>query len=214
MSTPSFSPPASPHAAEASHASTGSGADEDYSLRSGEPSFAQDDDDAIADLSLSSYGSPSADSLADASHGEVEARALEFLASSPPTSDSAALASAFDALDDLPRTVPTLPADQLDGHSKAVDFLRKKLDDAERDDWMFSTPSAFSPPPVLGLRGSGERDDDSEAMGDALPWADRAFNLERYTAGGVAVDTAWSAEGPFVDHEPPRFGEGDWGMGT
>ncbi|BGP14201.1 hypothetical protein JCM10213_001412 [Rhodosporidiobolus nylandii] len=199
-----YSPPEPSHGrADASF--NQSDGEEDYSFQSEAPSATYDPD---ADASLAStspgggVGGEDDDSLANASFSEVEARALEFLASSPPASstDAPSLSAGFDLLTSLrlPRKVPTLPAEQLEAQTRAVEFLRKRLEDAERDDWMYGTPAGFG---GGGGGGAGER---REAEGEGeVGWADQAFNVARYQ-----VEEDWAQE------DPVRFGEGVEGWGS
>ncbi|GAA5843205.1 hypothetical protein JCM11251_001681 [Rhodosporidiobolus azoricus] len=191
MSTPSFSPSVSPNPQDSWYGP----AEEDVSIQSGDPSVARDQH--TDGLSHSSPSCRSPDSLADASYSEVEARALDFLASSPPSTEPSALPAAFDALDDLPRKLPTLPADQLEGHLKAVEFLRRRLDDAEGDDWMYRTPAVFDAPATVEAKGSSTRSEaEDEMLGEPLTWTDRAFNLERYGVADSSAEVAWLVEDP------------------
>ncbi|GAA5954509.1 hypothetical protein JCM21900_005972 [Sporobolomyces salmonicolor] len=188
--------------------------------------------DSVEDLdpSLSGVSSPGArstsvDSLANASWSEVEARALEFLASSPPTAEQELkhTGGGLDAFD-LPRKVPSLPSEQLEAQRKALDFLRKKLDDADKDDWRYPTPAVFGPPKPLGLRTAtggmvgperGREHEEGinwdEGTRDGSNWMDRAFNLERYQVDGLSQpmdDLALARDEPIEeDFGASRFGD-------
>ncbi|GAA6000170.1 hypothetical protein JCM10207_007888 [Rhodosporidiobolus poonsookiae] len=199
-SEPNFSPSAS---FGQSYAGTH---DEDYSFQSDEPSQAYPVEEAEGDVSLSSATSDhSVDSLANASFSEVEARALEFLGSSPPSDAPVSLAAGnLDFLASFPRKLPSSPTEQDAGRAKAVEFLRSKLDEAERDDWRYPAPPVFGPPPPLGLRQSS--DEQLEPGGTAASTADQAFNLERHNVDGlVAVD---EAEIGWVQEDPMAYGSG------
>lgn len=152
----------------------------------------------------SSTTSSAVDSLAGAPHADIEARALEFLSASPP-------ATAPDAgfgWKDMPLRVRgqgPVPAEGGDAHeaqARAVDFLRKMLDEAERDEWMHDTPGVFaSPRGVGGTGGDGSRlarradegfeaVDGLDAVAQTTSWQDRAFNVERWHVDGLPVSGA------------------------
>ncbi|GAA5982010.1 hypothetical protein JCM5350_000612 [Sporobolomyces pararoseus] len=179
-----------------------------------------------------------ADSLAGQPYNEVERVALEFI-SNPPLSHQQQLQQLGGGLDpfDLPRP-PTgsLTKEELkDLESKAMEFLKKKLQDAEQDDWMYPTPQVFGPPKPLGLRnapgigGSGNAGgairgrefeegvgwDDKDANGS--DWIDRAFNLERYQVEGLSgtmneLDLGIAASRTTNFEEPPAVE--DWQGGA
>lgn len=213
------SPPRHPHHPDASFATAPDDTNdqddlpEDYSFNSEAPSVPYDAEDVEADLtqlSASSPGSRSVDSLADADYEQVELRALEFLAahSSPPLSDDAPL-PAFDNLANFPTKLPNHAGEQATAHAKAIQFLRQKLDETDADDWRYTTPAVFGPPPALGLRSEREGGvaGDEEAGAGDQPWVDSAFNLERHQVEGIPDQEVWLHEDPMVDHRAARFGD-------
>lgn len=132
----------------------------------------------------SSHDSTNADSLLDATSEEVEARALELLATSTPDGgDNASMGShtapTLDPLDDLPRDSRRLwrTGELKQEHDSAVAFLRQCVERAEDNDWMYTTPSVFAPPRMLDPRAGAGADGGVEA---AAEWMDRAFNLDAY----------------------------------
>ncbi|GAA5982365.1 hypothetical protein JCM11641_006958 [Rhodosporidiobolus odoratus] len=149
----------------------------------------------------SSPSSRSVDSLANATFSEVEARALEFLASSPPSDTNAV---SFEGLANLPRKIPTLPTERSEAQAQAVEFLRTRLEVADRDDWIYPTPPAFLSPTA---RNTQDEQDCQPEMG----WTDRAFNLDRYQEGATPD---WHQEDSFVEISN-RFGDAEgtpgWG---
>ncbi|GAA5946662.1 hypothetical protein JCM3765_000336 [Sporobolomyces pararoseus] len=148
-----------------------------------------------------------ADSLAGQPYNEVERVALEFI-SNPPLSHQQQLQQLGGGLDpfDLPRPpTSSLTKEELkELEAKAMEFLKRKLQDADQDDWMYPSPQVFGPPKPLGLRnapgmgGSGTAGgsirgrefeegvgwDDKD--GNGSDWIDRAFNLERYQVEGLS----------------------------
>ncbi|GAA6042707.1 hypothetical protein JCM8097_003758 [Rhodosporidiobolus ruineniae] len=198
--------------------------DDAYSFRSEAASVSQQplhEPDLSSDPDLDGAdqpASPSADSLLGASFAEVQARALDFLASSsPPTArhglpSTAAVAAPppFDVLADLPRRSLALPPDELDlQHRNALDFLRARLDDAERDDWRYSTPPAFA---AAGAGASSlAATSPPAASADDASWADRAFNLDRYQVDDLPdppVDDVWRVEDPLTEGAGAGAGAG------
>lgn len=165
------------------------------------------------DPTLSAASSPArstsswADSLAGQHPDEVERVALDFI-SNPPASDHEQLVQLGGGLDafDLPRApTSTLTRDEVvDLEKKALEFLKRKVLDADRDDWMYPTPAVFGAPKPLGLRnasgtvGAGamagpergrEREEGvgwDDKDGNGPDWVDRAFNLERYQVEGLS----------------------------
>jgi hypothetical protein len=146
------------------------------------------------------------DSLAGQPASEVERIALEFISNAPP-SQQQQLQQVGGGLDpfDLPRpSISSLSKEELkDLEAKAMEFLKKKVNEVDQDDWMYPTPAVFGPPKPLGLRNApgiggggaggpprgrefeeGVGWDDKD--GNGSDWIDRAFNLERYQVEGLS----------------------------
>ncbi|BGP48225.1 hypothetical protein JCM10450v2_004097 [Rhodotorula kratochvilovae] len=167
-----------------------------------------------ASFSSSSSTASTPDSLANASFTDVEARALEFLSASPP---STAPVAGF-RLEDLPRAVPATPHERDEAHAAALDFLRRSLDEAEKDEWRYRTPAVFAAP------GSSAMGAHADALNIGLdeaaerPWQDRAFNVERWQVEGLegALDGLAGGEAPPLEagEWSGRFEEGEGGFMT
>ncbi|GAA5898745.1 uncharacterized protein JCM6883_003414 [Sporobolomyces salmoneus] len=190
------------------------------------------------EATLSAASSPArstssgADSLAGEPASEIERVALDFI-SNPPLSHSDQLKELGGGLDafDLPRPpTSSLTRDEMmELEKKAIEFLKKKVADADQDDWMYPTPAVFGPPKPLGLRnapgmggtgggmGGPQRGREGEEGvgwddkdGNGSEWIDRAFNLERYQVEGLSgtmneLDLATTNEPQLVE---------DWQGGT
>jgi len=182
-----------------------------------------------ASFSSASSSTSSPDSLAGAPFTDVEVRALEFLSASPP---STAPAAGF-RLEDLPRPIPSTPHARDEAHTAALDFLRRSLDEADKDEWRYRTPAVFAVPSAAAAASPSAAQ--AFAGGDALnvgldddaaqPWQDRAFNVERWqvdgleAAGGGAArggGGAGAVEAPLFDlgEAHGRFEEGEAGFMT
>ncbi|GAA5896108.1 hypothetical protein JCM8208_007529 [Rhodotorula glutinis] len=167
-----------------------------------------------ASFSSASSSTSSPDSLAGAPFSDVEARALEFLSASPPTT---APAAGF-CLEDLPRPVPTTPHARDETHTAALDFLRRSLDEADKDEWRYRTPAVFGVPsaaaassPSMGQAFSGDARNVGLEEDAALPWQDRAFNVERWQVDGLdgVAGGAVRGGGGGVAVEVPLFDMGE-----
>ncbi|GAA5869343.1 hypothetical protein JCM16303_000436 [Sporobolomyces ruberrimus] len=176
------------------------------------------------------------DSLAGQPPDEVERVALEFLSTAPLShqEELSQLGGGLDAFD-LPRPpTSSLSKEELsDLEHKALEFLKKKLQDSDQDDWMFPTPPVFGPPKPLGLRNSqgmgvqrgreheeGVGWDDKD--GNGTDWIDRAFNLERYEVEGLsgtmdeldlATTTTTTTTNRFEETAPVEDWQGGGGFG-
>ncbi|GAA6059722.1 hypothetical protein JCM10212_000250 [Sporobolomyces blumeae] len=176
-------------------------------------SFDLDDPDAASaqpssqpEVTLSAASSPArstsdVDSLANVPWHDVEQIALD-LVSTVPVSRERELAHLGGGLDafDLPRAPCATSKDHLDElERKALEFLKAKVDDTDKDDWMFATPAVFGPPKPLAMRNAAAelggvetaREDDEgvgwhDKDGNGSDWIDRAFNLERYPVEGIS----------------------------
>ncbi|GAA5938261.1 uncharacterized protein JCM15063_000684 [Sporobolomyces koalae] len=167
------------------------------------------------------------DSLVGLPFSQVETVALDLIANAPPSHEEQlkAIGGGVDAFD-LPRKSTTIREELVEQEKKAIEFLRRKVQDMDQDDWMYSTPAVFGPPRPLGLQtasvsglergrefeeGVGWDDKDGNGTG----WIDRAFNLESYRVEGLSgtlneLDVA--REDPAYE-EPPAVE--DWqGAGT
>ncbi|TNY19442.1 hypothetical protein DMC30DRAFT_304109 [Rhodotorula diobovata] len=169
-----------------------------------------------ASFSSASSTSSSPDSLADASFSTIEARALEFLGTSPPSTGPVA---GF-RLEDLPRPVPPTPHERDEAHAAALDFLRQSLDEADKDEWRYRTPAVFAAPSAAApSAGAGARTDALNVGLDdaaAQPWQDRAFNPERWEVEGLEAVDAAGADAPPLEalDWSGRFDEGEAGFMT
>ncbi|GAA6053793.1 hypothetical protein JCM3770_003039 [Rhodotorula araucariae] len=169
-----------------------------------------------ASFSSSSSTASTPDSLANASFTDIEARALEFLSASPP---SAAPIAGF-RLEDLPRAVPTTALERDEAHAAALDFLRRSLDEAEKDEWRHRTPAVFAAPSAPASATGAPADALNVGLDDAAerPWQDRAFNVECWQVEGLG----WGLDGFAGTEAPPleaaewsgRFEEGEGGFMT
>lgn len=154
--------------------------------------------------STSSY----ADSLAGQPPDEVERVALELISNAPPSHEHQLqqVGGGLDPFVDLPRPpIANLSRDESkELEKKAVEFLKRKLQDADQDDWMYPSPPVFGPPKPLGLRNAPGGTGGGQAIGGAVRgrefeeglgwddkdgngphWSDRAFNYERYQVEGL-----------------------------
>ncbi|BGP24680.1 hypothetical protein JCM10295v2_003598 [Rhodotorula toruloides] len=164
------------------------------------------------------------DSLAGAPYADVEAKALEFLSASPPTTAPDAGFTAKEIPARIRAPGPTTDVEAHEAQAKAVEYLRKMLDDAERDEWLYDTPAVFHPSRGVGIQDSrlsrrnegGPAVDGLDEVARTTSWADRAFNLERWQVdglGGVAGDEGsmrWEAFE--VDDPSARSNDSELGM--
>ncbi|BGO91417.1 hypothetical protein NBRC10512_003077 [Rhodotorula toruloides] len=183
-----------------------------------DPSFAHPPSPGASSTTSSSV----VDSLAGAPYADVEARALEFLSASPPSTTPDPGFGWKDIPSRIRAPVPPtdVDIDVDEAQSRAIDYLRKMLDEAERDEWMYETPAVFGPPRAVGVEES--RLAGREAVGrDALDvergWTDRAFNIERWQVEGLGGrETGFDEglagfEGFETGEEGARFAEGEVG---
>ncbi|GAA5844188.1 hypothetical protein JCM5353_000277 [Sporobolomyces roseus] len=158
------------------------------------------------DPTLSAVSSPAhssasvVDSLAGANWQDVEQIVLESISNAPPTrqQELRELGGGVDAFDGLPRKLTGMGREELiEAEKRAMDYLKKMVEDSDQDDWMYPTPQVFGPSKSLGLRSDQEKGpergregeegvgwDDKDGNGPA--WMDRAFNLERYQVEGLS----------------------------
>ncbi|BGO99666.1 cell wall protein [Rhodotorula toruloides ATCC 204091] len=157
------------------------------------------------------------DSLAGDPYADVEARALELL-SAEPSSTSPDPGFGWK---DIPARVRGPGPTDVDAHeaqSRAIDYLRKMLDEAERDEWMFDTPPVFQPPRGVGVeesRFASRQGVEAGGLESGMGWTDRAFNIERWQVEGLGRTGFEEGVGGFdafeVGEEGGRFAESEVG---
>ncbi|BGP32106.1 hypothetical protein JCM10296v2_003885 [Rhodotorula toruloides] len=210
MSTPdpSHHDPSSPNPLDPAYFSPALSASQDP-LDPFDPSLAH----PLSPGASSTTSSSVVDSLAGASYADVEARALEFL-SAEPTSTSPDSGFGWKEIPGRIRGPGPSDVDASEAQSRAIDYLRKMLDEAERDEWMYETPAVFAPPRAVGVeesrlasREAAGRDGLERGMG----WTDRAFNIERWQVEGLGDEGAMGWEGFDVGEEGERFADSEVG---
>ncbi|GAA6003864.1 uncharacterized protein JCM10292_003421 [Rhodotorula paludigena] len=139
-------------------------------------------------FSSASSDTSTPDSLANADYAEVEARALDFLSASPPSTRP----SPGFRLEDLPRPLPTSTRDCTAAQRTAIEYLKHALDDAERDDWRYRTPTVFdgsASRQIIGASASRDASQMNATLAGGLSadatWQDHAFNIESYAVEGL-----------------------------